>query len=157
VDFRDFKSGETLAPNPDIRVRTVALNHPGHATGYRVDYHGRSVCYLTDTEHYPDRLDHRLLMLIDHADMVIYDATYTDDEYPAHQGWGHSTWREGVKLCQAGSVSNFVAFHHAPEHDDEFLDRIAAELYKVTELRSIMAREGMTLHLPQSVKGKADS
>ncbi|HEX7931401.1 MAG TPA: MBL fold metallo-hydrolase, partial [Sphingomicrobium sp.] len=36
ISFHDFRSGETLHPTPDITVRTVALNHPNGATGYRV-------------------------------------------------------------------------------------------------------------------------
>ena len=32
-------------------MRSAPLNHPNNATGYRVDYDGRSICYITDTEH----------------------------------------------------------------------------------------------------------
>jgi len=144
--FVDFAPGETLSPAADIEIRTASLNHPGGAIGYRVDYQGKSICYLTDTEHYPDRLDMGILELIRNADIVIYDATYTDEEYPAYRGWGHSTWQEGVKLCQAAGVRSFVAFHHAPEHDDDFLDHMAAELYQAPYLRALVAREGMALH-----------
>ena len=35
---------------PASRLRTAALNHPGGATGYRIDYGGRSVAYVTDIE-----------------------------------------------------------------------------------------------------------
>lgn len=146
--FHDFRAGDALSLGADIHLRTAPLNHPGRATGYRVEYQGRSICYVTDTEHYPDRLDTDILALIQGADIVIYDAMYTDAEYPEHRGWGHSTWREGLKLATAAGVRTFVAFHHAPEHDDEGLDEIAANLYQVRELRAIVAREGMTLFLP---------
>ncbi len=145
--FRDFQAGETIPLAADIQLRTVPLNHPGGATGYRIEYQGRSICYVADTEHYPDRPDADILALIDGADIVIYDAQFTDAEYPAYQGWGHSTWREGVRLATAAGAPTFVAFHHAPDHDDEDLDEIAAELYQVGELRAIVAREGMALYL----------
>lgn len=147
LSFADFEAGEVLPLAPAIQVRTAALNHPGGATGYRVDYQGKSICYVTDTEHEPDRLDTVILELIQGADIVIYDAMYTDAEYPAHRGWGHSTWREGVKLARAAGARTFVAFHHSPDHDDDDLERIAAELFQVPEPRSIVAREGRTLYL----------
>ena len=51
VAFRDFKGGETLAPAPGIVIRTIPLNHPNGATGYRIEHGGRAACYLTDLEH----------------------------------------------------------------------------------------------------------
>ena len=51
MDYRDFKAGETLSPAPGISLRTAPLNHPDGATGYRIEYAGRVLCYITDTEH----------------------------------------------------------------------------------------------------------
>ena len=31
--------------------RSIPLNHPNGATGYRIDHAGKSICYITDTEH----------------------------------------------------------------------------------------------------------
>src|SRR5262245_3825378 len=50
VEFCDFRSGETLNPRIGLTLRTARLNHPGGATGYRLDYAGRSVAYLTDMD-----------------------------------------------------------------------------------------------------------
>ena len=57
ITFHDFNAGETLEPQPNVRLRTAPLNHPNHATGYRVEFDGRSVCYVTDTEHVPGQPD----------------------------------------------------------------------------------------------------
>lgn len=76
--------------------------------------------------------------------MVIYDATYTEEEYPRYRGWGHSTWNEGVRLCQAANAGQLVAFHHDPDHTDADLDRIAAELEQARP-GSKVASEGMVL------------
>ena len=145
INFIDFEAGDTLPLTPDITVRTAPLNHPGNATGYRVEYQGKSICYVTDTEHYPDKLDPNILTLIQGANILIYDASYTDEEYSKFRGWGHSTWQEGIKLCNAAGVHTFVASHHAPQRDDVSLDTIAAEMEKVRP-GSIVAREGMVLH-----------
>jgi phosphoribosyl 1,2-cyclic phosphodiesterase len=145
MEYRDFKGGDTLAPAPGIVVRTAALNHPDGATGYRIEYGGKSVCYVTDTEHVPGIPDRAVLALIAGADLVIYDSMYTDEEYAkSYVGWGHSTWQEGVRLCKSAGVKKLVVFHHDPDHDDERLDAIAREV-EAAMPGAVMAREGLTL------------
>lgn len=146
IGFHDFDAGDTLYPCEDVVIRTTRLSHPGGATGYRVEYGGRAVCYVTDTEHEEGQRDRRILTLIEGADLVIYDCTYTDEEYPEYRGWGHSTWQEGVRLCEAAGAGRLVAFHHDPEHDDATMDRIAGELERARP-GSLVAREGLVLRL----------
>ncbi len=144
LDFRDFGAGEVLEPAPGVRLLTVPLNHPNRATGYRIEHQGRSICYVTDTEHVPGEPDRNILRLIDGADIFIYDSTYTDEEFEDHRDWGHSTWREGVRLAEAANVGTLVLFHHDPDHDDAFMDQVANEL-EAERFGSIVAREGMVL------------
>jgi phosphoribosyl 1,2-cyclic phosphodiesterase len=144
VTFHDFYAGETLTPREGITVRTAPLNHPNGATGYRIEYGGRSICYLTDTEHIIEQPDENILELIEGADIVIYDSMYTDTEFTGRAGWGHSTWTEGMRLCEQAGAKQFVIFHHHPEHDDDLLDQIGCE---AAELRpgTVVASEGMVL------------
>lgn len=144
IAFNDFDAGETLELDGGIRLRTASLNHPGGATGYRVEFAGRAVCYVTDTEHREGELDATVLALIADADAVIYDSTYTDAEYPRYRGWGHSTWQEGVRLCRASGARRLLTFHHDPDHDDTVLDGIGEALDAALP-GSLVAREGMTL------------
>ena len=146
VSFHDFTAGETLDPHPDVRVQTALLNHPNNATGYRIDYKGRSICYVTDTEHVVGQPDENILALIDRADMMIYDSTYTEAEFPAHQFWGHSTWEEGARLCDLAGTKQLVIFHHDPGHDDAFMDQVSAEAEK-RRPGTVVACEGMVLTL----------
>lgn len=144
LSFEDFAAGDTLTFPSGVVVRTGALNHPNGATGYRVESAGVSVCYVTDTEHLPGQLDPNVLTLIEGADVVIYDSTYTDAEFPAKVGWGHSTWQQGVRLAQAAGVKKLVLFHHDPDHDDSFMadvERQAAAALPGT----VAARDGMEL------------
>ena len=145
VSYHDFSAGDTLRPAPDITLRTAPLNHPDGATGYRLEFAGRSMCYLTDTEHVAGAPDRNILGLIGGADLVIYDSMYTDGEWAqGHIGWGHSTWQEAVRLCQSAGAKRLVVFHHSPDHDDDMLDAIAREVE--AELPgSILAREGLEL------------
>jgi phosphoribosyl 1,2-cyclic phosphodiesterase len=144
VSFKDFRCGETLHPRPGIRLRTGALNHPNGATGYRVEYGGKSIAYIIDTEHRKTGLDANVLALIEGADIFIYDSTYTEAEYPSHLDWGHSTWEEGIRLADAAKVKTFVIFHHDPSHDDAFMDGVGSAARKLRP-SSIVAREGMVL------------
>jgi phosphoribosyl 1,2-cyclic phosphodiesterase len=146
MEYREFKPGETLAPGPGIQLRTATLNHPDGATGYRIDFGGRSLCYLTDTEHVPGAPDRNILALIDGADLVIYDSMYTDSEYGTYVGWGHSTWQEGVRLCRAAGAKRLAVFHHDPEHDDDMLDGVARELQKEMP-GSFVAKDGLVVEL----------
>ena len=61
-------------------MRTGSLNHPGGCIGYRVEFGGRAVALISDTEHVEGELDPTVLALIENADLVIYDCTYTDEE-----------------------------------------------------------------------------
>lgn len=149
LKFCDLEVGEPVEIG-DIKVENALLNHPGEAVGYRVTWQGYSAAYITDTEHYPDRSDENVMWLARDADVMIYDATYTDEEYHHEKtskvGWGHSTWQEAIKVAKQAGVKQLVIFHHDPLHNDEFMDEISrntAELFP----DSIVAQEGMVIDL----------
>ncbi|ACY13188.1 MBL fold metallo-hydrolase [Haliangium ochraceum] len=144
--FEDFDAGQRFSLGDGIEVQTVLLNHPSGATGYRIEYGGKSLCYVTDTEHVRGQRDKNILRLIDGADLVIYDSTYTDETFEPKIGWGHSTWQEGVRLCREAKAKRLVIFHHDPEHTDDIMAAIekrASEEWSET----IVAREGMRIDL----------
>jgi phosphoribosyl 1,2-cyclic phosphodiesterase len=149
LKFYDVKPGEPIEID-DIQLETALLNHPGEAIGYRVNWRGCSAAYISDTEHFPDRLDENVLYLARNANVLIYDATYTDQEYNSPKsskvGWGHSTWQEAVKVAQAANVEKLVIFHHDPLHDDNFLDEVGEKAAQVFP-NTLMAREGMSIKL----------
>ena len=148
LDFDDFTAGDSFKIGKDIKVRTAELNHPDKATGYRIEYDGKSFCYITDTEHIPDKPDENILGLIEGADLVVYDCTYTDREFPSKVGWGHSTWQEGVRLCQAANVKRMAIFHHDPDHEDMFMQNLEAEARFVWD-GAFAARENMRIWLTE--------
>lgn len=146
ISYEDFRAGETLELYDGVVVRTAPLNHPNEATGYRVEFDGRSAVYVTDTEHVPGKADQNILALIEGADLVIYDSTYTEAEFPSHAGWGHSTWNEGMRLCRMANVKRLAIFHHDPDHTDEIMDKIAAEAEGAWS-GNFVAREGMVVEI----------
>ena len=146
IDFQDFTAGDSFQLYPDVKVLTAPLNHPNQATGYRIEYAGKAVCYITDTEHIPGEPDQNILGLIEGADVVIYDSTYTEEEFPTRIGWGHSTWNEGVRLCRAAGVKRLCIFHHEPDHDDDFMDKLMAEAKREWP-ECFAARDGMEVEI----------
>jgi len=144
ITFRDFIAGQSFSLGDGIEIKTAPLNHPDGGTGYRIECDGTSICYVTDTEHKPGQLDQNILGLIKDADLVIYDSTYTDDEYPKFAGWGHSTWQEGIRLCKAAGAKKLAIFHHDPSHDDNFMDEVARQA-KEEWSGAMVAQEGTCL------------
>jgi phosphoribosyl 1,2-cyclic phosphodiesterase len=148
MNFHDLHEGQTISCGEAV-ITNCQLNHPGGCFGYRVDFGGRAIVFATDTEHFSVP-DERLRSLADRADLLIYDAMYTPEEYagtgpgPARTGWGHSTWKEAVKIARAAHVRKLVLFHHDPEHDDDQVLAIEAAARREFG-ESVAAREGLVL------------
>lgn len=145
LEFVDFDAGETLTPRAGITIRTAPLIHPGGATGYRVEYQGQSVVYLTDLE-LDNKTNPAVLALAREASVLIVDATYTDEELPSHAGWGHSSWQQVVKLAKDARAKTLCLFHHDPDHDDAFMDRVAAGAAAALP-GTIVAKDGLIIPL----------
>jgi phosphoribosyl 1,2-cyclic phosphodiesterase len=146
VQCLDFRAGEVFELSGDVQVETAPLNHPDGAAGYRIRWQGRTVCYITDTEHPASGFDPNVLRLMRGADLVIYDATYCAASYPQHAGWGHSTWEAGVAAAEAAGVKQFALFHHDPNRDDTALAAIE-QAAKAAFPGAFAAREGLALKL----------
>ncbi|MFZ3130379.1 MAG: MBL fold metallo-hydrolase [Desulfosporosinus sp.] len=151
INFHELSGVETLDLGDGIELRTILLNHPGGAVGYRLDHAGRSCCYLSDNEHAAE-FEQDLKLFVDGADLVIYDANFTDEEYLGNvgysqkKGWGHSTWQEGIKLVIAARAKKLVLFHHANfrnDRDMEIVEQAAQAVYP----NCVAAREGMVINL----------
>lgn len=142
----DFDVGTVFTPYDGVTVRTGRLRHPNGACGYRVEAGGTVMAYITDTEHLPGQPDENVLALVDGVDLMIYDCTYTDDQFPTRIGWGHSTWQEAIRLARAAKVRRLAIFHHDPEHTDDIMAGIEAEAAAVWD-GAFVARDGMEIEL----------
>lgn len=142
VTARDVRPGHALRIG-DVSVRMARLNHPDPVYGYRLDYRGSSVVYATDTEHW-SCIDPTLRALAAGADVLIYDAQYTPEEYPGKVGWGHSTFAAAAELARAAGVGQLVLFHHDPRRDDDAVAEIEARARELFYQTSA-AREGLRL------------
>ena len=151
VDFADVANQVSVRELPgndrftigEITVTLARLNHPDPVYGFRLDHAGHSIVYATDTEHFAC-VDPTLSRLAAGADILIYDAQYTPEEYPAKVGWGHSTWQAGAELALAAGVPQLVLFHHDPNRTDAQLAAIEAEA-QARLSGTVAAREGLVL------------
>jgi phosphoribosyl 1,2-cyclic phosphodiesterase len=113
-------------------IQAVNVAHQGSTLGFRIEDGGRTVAYLPD--HEPSLgVDLRLLgpewvsgnQLARHVDLLIHDAQYREDEYPAHEGWGHSSIEHTVTFASMVGARRVLLFHHDPLHSDDLIEEIA--------------------------------
>ena len=92
------------------------------------------------------------LDFIHNADLLIADGQYTEEEYQAKVGWGHSSVSLLLKIAYQAQVKQLAIFHHDPQHSDTFLDELCIankskfhSVYK--DMDFFWAREGLTLEI----------
>ena len=148
LSFHEIKARDSVKLADDVVVHTAPMNHPNDCLGLRIEHAGKALVYTTDTEQDPNsgKLDPNVVELARGADVLIYDAMYTEDEYRNGRiGWGHSTYEEALRIGRAAGIKKLFFFHHDPAHDDDFLDdqlrRARAETVD-EPLEVFMAREG---------------
>jgi ribonuclease BN (tRNA processing enzyme) len=151
----------------DATIAAAYLNHPGMNLGYRVSHEGKSVVYATDNEPYEQTLPHlgdraeagrdfgqkldaEFVQFLSGADLYIGEAQYTDEEYPARIGWGHSSISATVEAALQAQVGTLAFFHHDPLHDDPEVEKMAEHANQMigdrkSSLHCFAAREGLTL------------
>jgi phosphoribosyl 1,2-cyclic phosphodiesterase len=141
VTYRELGEGEFALGG--IRGRAMLLTHPGNCLGYRLHHAGRSICYVTDNELYwPDsrfysqEYAERLAEFVRDADVLITDCTYTDEEYPARVGYGHSSESRVADLAGRARVRDLYLFHHDPDQTDVQIDG------KLARVRALLAERG---------------
>jgi phosphoribosyl 1,2-cyclic phosphodiesterase len=133
ITYRDLAEGTHQIAG--LTIRAQQMNHPSPTLGYRIESEEGCVAYLSDHEPYfdgvwredaePGRIesireegDRRHAEFMQGADVVIHEAQYTPEEYPAKVHWGHSTYAYVVELAAAAGVRRLFLTHHDPSHDD---------------------------------------
>ena len=132
--------------SPDrIRVSTLAGNHPNQSLLYRISGNDKSVVYALDCE--MDRqMERSLTEFAQGSSLLIWDASFTEEDLEAHRGWGHSTWREGAALRRRAGVETALMTHYASGYTDSFLQ--TQELCcRQADPSSLFAREGLSLRI----------
>ncbi len=163
ISYKDLSEGTHEIAG--LKVGAQQMNHPSPTLGYRFEAEGACICYLSDHEPFFEGVwrdgaergkfesireggDRRHAEYMRNADVVVHEAQYTPEEYPAKRHWGHSTFEYVVELAVAAGVRKLFLTHHDPSHDDAFIagiEKQARELAKKLEsnLEVTCAYEGL--------------
>ena len=146
LTWRRAPSLQPVGLAPGVELTVFPVNHPGGAAGFRISCAGRVVAYLTDHEHGDAEADARVRASVRDADLLIYDATFTEAEIGARRGWGHSTWQAGTRLRDEAGAKLLAFVHHEPGRTDDAIDALAVEAAEAAA-NAAFARQGMSLEL----------
>lgn len=156
VTFHDVVDTDFAVGDAKVRAREVP--HVGFTNGYRVEWDGASVAYISDHQQPLDGgygIAESVLELCDGVDLLIHDAQYTKAEFTEKAHWGHCTIDYAVHVAREAGARRLVLFHHDPTHGDATLDELAefarslAAGSGVDEV--ICANEGLTVSLGAAV------
>jgi phosphoribosyl 1,2-cyclic phosphodiesterase len=153
----------------DATVNNIVMNHPVTNLGYRIDCNGKSMFFTGDHEPFynlylPDDPRHGPYQLhmeqrqgdIDRAmhrvDALIVDCSYTREEYPAKQGWGHGTFDAALSMAVRVGAKTLYCTHHEPTRSDDELEAVFAEAMArhaalLNGLKVVLAYEGLEVEI----------
>jgi phosphoribosyl 1,2-cyclic phosphodiesterase len=136
-----------------IKVSAMRVKHPSFCVGYRIEFGGASLAYVPDNELFGEGFGSganwraEFVDFVGGVDVLIHDAMYTEEEYPAKVGWGHSTYRQNLDLADEAGVKKLLFFHHDPTRDDAQLTDI------VSRARDKAVSEGKSFELDAASEG----
>jgi phosphoribosyl 1,2-cyclic phosphodiesterase len=138
------------------RVRSRWVRHNGPTLGWRVDWNGHSVTYISDhgqgvkPEDADDHVPRRIRELCDGVDLLIHDAQYSPEEFEERRHFGHCTVQYAVHVARESGAKMLALFHHDPYHDDEAVDRLLddARAEAGDDVEVIAAHEGLVVSYP---------
>lgn len=158
VVFQD--TGDDVFSVGDAKVRSRWIRHVGPTLGYRVEWDGVSIAYLSDhgqgcgIGHADDHIPNDVLELCDGADLLIHDAQHTPSEFQQKRHFGHCTVDYAVHVAKEAGVATLAMFHHDPSHGDDEIDQLEREAQDASAAIDgaavVAAAEGMVLAFPTS-------
>ena len=175
VEYVRLKENPSIDLGDGLHLSTKLLNHPITALGYRFEYNSKVVCTCYDTEPFrnlfitdPEHPDYDEAMAYEGeevakeqnqaiedffkgADLLIYDAQYTQEEYDnGRLNWGHTSMEYAVEAANRAGVKKLALFHHDPDRSDDELDAFAktyCDSEKNGQTEVFFAKEGVEIIL----------
>jgi phosphoribosyl 1,2-cyclic phosphodiesterase len=151
IRFHDVTEDDMIIGDAKVRIRPVP--HCGPTVGYRIEWDGAVVAYISDHQAPPelDTVADSVLELCDGADLLIHDAQYTTEEFGHKSHWGHCTVDYSVLVAKRAGVRKLAMFHHDPAHDDDTIDGLLTGAQASSDLVSgaevVAAYEGLSIAL----------
>jgi len=97
-------------------LRAFALKHPGGSLGFRLDWPGRSLAYITDTTAAANA-DYR--ENIRGVDLLVHEAYFASEAEDLPTLTGHSALPAVAELAAAAEVARLVLVHIDPLAEDD--------------------------------------
>ncbi|HEX4132088.1 MAG TPA: MBL fold metallo-hydrolase [Pirellulales bacterium] len=125
-----------VAPVPLARGGTLTyfpVEHPGGTLGFRLDWPGHSLAYVTDTT---ARRDSPYLEHIRGVDLLLHECNFPDEQSEFALTTGHSSVTPVAELARAAGVKRLVLIHiwSLPNVDDPVGLDTARGIFSNTEL-----------------------
>ncbi len=174
IEYIDLTEGR-FDLGDGIRLTTKYLNHPLLCLGYRFEYQGKVFCTAYDTEPFHNlfsmdpndpaydevliregesaaRMENlRMQEFIAGADVLVYDAQYTRQEYEANRiGWGHAPVEDAIEISRGAEVAKLALLHHDPMRTDSQLDALTESFCNprnTGDTEVFFGKEGMVVEL----------
>lgn len=150
IRFHDASACDLEIGGALVKVRAVP--HVGATNGYRIEYGGVVVAYISDHQEPVDDPTHiadSVLELCDGADLLIHDAQFDEADFAVKQNWGHCTVDYAVHVAATAAARRLALFHHDPVRTDTKLDELLVRARITGRQRGleevIAAAEGLTL------------
>lgn len=132
VDLKDlhakitFKNVNHKCKIGSVDVSTVPLNHTNAGYGYKFTEKGKTFVFITDNElmfhHKGGSSYEEFVDFCMEADLLVHDAEFNDRDYRVTKGWGHSRYKDALKLALDANVKTFGLFHHNQDRTDKQVD-----------------------------------
>jgi phosphoribosyl 1,2-cyclic phosphodiesterase len=139
-----------------MTITPIPLNHPNQGLGYKFVEDGKRFVFLTDNEltfeHSGGTDFQEYRDFAADSDLLIHDAEYTEEEYKKTKSWGHSVYKDALRLALEAKVKKFGLFHHNQERSDKGIDDMVEHCRKVieknhAEVECFALHQGMEIEL----------
>ncbi|MDO4797874.1 MAG: MBL fold metallo-hydrolase [Coriobacteriales bacterium] len=128
----------------EVVATTIEGNHPGGCRVIKLCHNGQVIVYATDYEYEPSSFS-RLAEFSRDADLLLFDAQYSDEQLRQRAGFGHSSADIGLELQRQSGAKHLLLTHHDPHSTDAML--AARERALLPFPHASYAREGEVIEL----------
>jgi ribonuclease BN (tRNA processing enzyme) len=139
-DFAFRPLAEEVSLRGGGRLTHFPLAHPGGVVGYRLDWPGHSMAYVTDTTAAPDAA---YIEKIRGVDLLIHECYFPDAEAELAKLTGHSHVTPVLEVARAAGAGQLVLVHMNPM--DTGADPVGLEAARALFPNVRLGEDGMEL------------
>jgi ribonuclease BN (tRNA processing enzyme) len=133
----EFRPLDARVILPDGGVLTHSrLKHPGGTLGYRIDWPGKALAYITDTI-----ADGSYTAFLRGVDLLIHECNFSDEGAALAGKTGHSYTTAVARIARDAGAKRLYLTHFDPQHpeDDPIGLPAARAIFPMTELAEDLA------------------